>query len=164
MPDIDFGITVDPESERKIILRFQKFPQAVHDRLLATLWSIERRLASAVIAAEPVDKGQLREMTGGRVYDHDTRIAAVVGVRAPDKKAASLEYGAHRPHAVKTHMMRLDHFWALAVSPRMVEVPTFQRTPNIVEQRFLRNSVRAIAATAVEEMRQAVGKAVDDAG
>ena len=160
----DFGIEL--VGVQRAILRFDRFPEAAHDRLLATLKSIEQRLEAAVLAAEPNVTGAMRALTGGRVYDHGARIAAVVGVRTDNasdaRKAASLEYGSHRALVVKAHQAKLSHFWSRAVSPIMVDVAAHGRTPNIQEQRFLRNPIEAMRAEAIAEMRAALGAAVKD--
>ena len=108
----------------------------------------------------------MRALTGGRVYDHGARIAAVVGVRTDNasdaRKAASLEYGSHRALVVKAHQAKLSHFWSRAVSPIMVDVAAHGRTPNIQEQRFLRNPIEAMRAEAIAEMRAALDATVKD--
>ena len=107
----DFAIELT--DERRAVLRFETFPAFAHDRLLAALQNIEARLEAAVIADEPQQKGKLRSLTGGRVYDHGNRIAAVVGVRAPDqneaRKAAALEYGSHQALKLRAHAAKLAH-------------------------------------------------------
>jgi hypothetical protein len=162
---MDFGIQID--GDRRAVLRFEQFPAQVHDRLLATLTSLEQRLEAAVVAAEPSLSGQLRALTGGRVYDHGDRIAAVVGVRtqtAQDaRKAAALEYGSNKTVAVRAHAAKLAHIWARAISPITVQVSASTRLSNLDPRRFLRDPIEAIRATALEEMRQAVSAAVGDA-
>ena len=161
---VDFGITLTGDTST--ILRFEQFPQAVHARLLATLNSIEQRLEAAVVAAEPVKQGQLVALTGGRVYDHGDRIAAVVGVRTKDQdsalKAMALEYGSHKALMVRAHEAKLTHLWGRAISPMMVQVAQHSRVPNIDPRRFLRDPAAAIRAEAIAEMRASLDQAVRD--
>jgi hypothetical protein len=161
----DFGIEL--VNDQRVNLRFDRFPEAVHDRLLATLKSLEARLEAAVLAAEPSATGRMRSLSGGRVYDHGNRIAAVVGVRTDNesdaRKAAALEYGSHRALQVRAHEAKLAHFWNRAVNPIMVEVRAHSRTPNIQQQRFLRDPIQAMRADAIAEMRAALDGAVGDA-
>lgn len=167
----DFGVSLNG-SDRKVILRFAEFPVAAHDRLLAALRNIEARLEAAVLASLPADKsGNLRSMVGGRVYDHGNRIAAVVGVRVKDaaspaqaaRKALTLEFG-NRGNAItmKAHRMRLDHVWANAITPKMVDVGSYSRTPTIAAMNFLRGPAAAIRPQAIAEMQAAVAAAQKD--
>jgi len=158
---MDFGIKLD--GDQKVVLRFENFPQAVHDRLLETMRGLETRLETAVIAAEPSLSGQLRALTGGRVYDHGDRIAAVVGVRTQTadeaKKAAALEYGSNKSVAVRAHTATLAHLWSRAIAPIMVQVSASSRLSNIDPRRFLRDPINAMRASAIDEMRQALSAA-----
>lgn len=158
-----FGLEI--KGDQRAVLRFDQFPAAAHDRLLEKLREIEERLEGAVKALEPVRSGALQSETGGAVYDHGTRIAAVVGVRAKGAdaaKAGALEWGAHRGVTVKAHEMGLDHFWSRLVSKRTVAVPNYNRIPNIVEQRFLRGPIESMREEFIDEMRAAIDRAVKD--
>ena len=159
-----FGMKID--GDRKAVLRFEQFPQAAHDRLLASLRSIEKRLEAAVVAAEPSRSGALKALTGGRVYDHGDRIAAVVGVRAMTaqeaRKAMALEFGSHRSIEVKAHKASLDHLWSRAFGPIQVNVAGHSRTTNIDAQRFLRGPLDEIRDQAQAEMQAAVDLAIAD--
>jgi hypothetical protein len=155
-----FGVEVRSGSERAAILRFEQFPAFAHDRLLAALWRIERRLETAVRAAQPARTGQLRSLTGGRVYDHGSRIAAVIGVRANNAddalKAAALEYGSARALMVRAHQAKLSHLWGRAMTPMTVQRESHLRRTNLSPHRFLRGPMAAIRADAIAEMKVAV--------
>lgn len=161
MSGTQFGIEL--ADDRRAVLRFDSFPRAAHDRLLAALERIEKRLEMAVLAQVPSITGKLKATVGGRVYDHDTRIAAVVGVRAPNanaaRKAAAVEYGSHNPVTVRAHAAKLAHIWSRAISPITVHVPEHRRVPNIDPRRFLRGPIQTIRAEALAELRAAVGTA-----
>jgi hypothetical protein len=155
-------------NERAATLRFDQFPQFAHDRLLAAMQEIEQRLEAAIIAQEPTKTGALRSWTGGRVYDHGNRIAAVVGVRAPSadaaKKAAALEYGSHKALTVRAHTARLAHFWSRAVPEIMVVHPAYSRTPNVDDKRFLRDPAEMVRGDAMGLLQAAVDQAAEDLG
>nr|WP_294564484.1 hypothetical protein [uncultured Rhodopila sp.] len=161
-----FGLQIT--NDRAASLRFDKFPDFAHDRLLAALQNIEQRLEAAVIAAEPARSGALKALTGGRVYDHGNRISAVVGVRAQTadeaRKAAALEYGSRRTAIeVKMHSAKLAHVYSRAIAEISVSVPTHSRTPNITADRFLRGPLDAIHAEAMAELQAAMQQATEDA-
>ena len=154
--------------DNRTVLRFERFPDAAHDRLFATLQSLEKRLEQAVLAAEPEKSGEIKSLTGGRVYDHGDRIAAVVGVRVTNanqaRKAAALEYGSRGTSiTVSAHTAKLAHLWSRAISPISVNVPSFTRTPSITARRFLRGPIQALHDTALAEMRAALDAAVTEA-
>ena len=157
---------VDIAGDTRAVLRFERFPTLAHDLLLATLQSLERRLEAAVLAEEPEKSGELKSLTGGRVYDHGDRIAAVVGVRAMTaqeaRKAMALEFGSHRSIEVKAHKASLDHLWSRAFGPIQVNVAGHSRTTNIDAQRFLRGPLDEIRDQAQAEMQAAVDLAIAD--
>ncbi len=165
---MSFGIEMENKSLTKINLRFDKFPTVAHDRLVEAMWRIEKRLEAAVLADEPTMSGKLKSLTGGRVYDHGTRIAAVVGVRDKTqqgaRKAAALNYGSRgRPVDVRAHEAWLDHYFAQAMSlPHFVLVRAHKRVPNIEGFKFLQKAIASERRTAIEELRLALEQAVTE--
>lgn len=164
----DFAIEIT--GDRSTTLRFENFPKQMHARILVTMQEIETRLEAAVVASEPRGAtGQLQAMTGGRVYDHGDRIAAVVGVRVPGgaseaaKKAMALEYGSSTPMSLRAHVARLSHLWRLSIPEITVLVPSHSRTPNILAKRFLRDPIEAMRSEALTELRLAVDTAATEA-
>jgi hypothetical protein len=157
----NFGIAID--GDQRVTLRFEQFPDTLHERLLGTLQRLEQRLEQMVLAQEPARTGALRQLTGGRVYEHPDRIAAVVGVRSQSaneaKKAAALEYGSHRSLVVRAHTAKLSHLWARAINPIIVYIPSHSRVSDISPQRFLRGPIDAMRGEAVAELRAAVAEA-----
>jgi hypothetical protein len=166
---MEFGIALT--GDREVVLRFQQFPKMAHDRLLVAMKDIEMRLEAAVKSQMPKKSSKMLGQTGGRVYDHDNRIAAVVGVRAPDQndalKAQALEFGSHKTFTVRAHQMKLDHFWHLAISPIDVTVKRDgvdgARKTNLPALRFLRGPLHALEAQAVQQMQEAIDAAAQDA-
>ncbi len=160
----DFGLEL--HGELKVALRFREFPQLAHDRLLAALQNIEQRMAAAVLADEPEKTGELRSLTGGRVYDDETKISARVGVRTEDgnqaRKAAALEYGSHKALTVRAHTARLAHIWARAIAQIQVNIPAYTRTPDLTARRFLRGGLDAVYGDAITDLRAAIDAAVED--
>nr|WP_294549967.1 hypothetical protein [uncultured Rhodopila sp.] len=153
--------------DRKAILRFEEFPKAAHDRLFEALTDIEQQLEAAVIASEPTKSGALRSLTGGRVYDHANRIAAVVGVRVQTgneaRKAAALEYGSRGVAiTVEAHFMTLDHIWRRAISPIAVDLPEYMRRPMITPHAFLKGPIDAVRGIAIAQMQAAIDQATQE--
>jgi hypothetical protein len=161
------SIGFEVAGERLVALRFEEFPERLRARLKGALDNIERRLEAAVRAAEPERTGRLHSETGGQVYEHPDRIAAVVGVRVPSAeeagKAAALEYGAHGSFAVRAHTATLSHLFARAIAPIQVQVAAHTRRANITERRYLRSPIDAIRSEALDELRQAVSQAAGEA-
>src|SRR5271166_4513086 len=160
-------IGLEVAGDRRAELRFDRFPGFARDRLRAALEDIEARLAAAVLADEPVKSGRLQGETGGRVYEHGDRLAAVVGVRAKGGddagKAAALEYGAKRAFEVRAHIATLAHLWGRAIAPITIEVGAHRRTPNIAQHRYLRGPIEALRGEFIAQLRQAVDQAAAEA-
>lgn len=141
--------------DRQVELQFETFPEIARDRLRGRLERIVSRLTGEVRALEPSRTGKLRSDTGGRVYEHQDRIAAVVGVQVDSGmgkskrgssavgKAAALEYGSTgRPFDVTRRGK------------------TFQRRGGIVERRYLRGGAAAEREQALADLQEAVNEAV----
>lgn len=160
--------SIEISGDRQATLRLASFPDAAYARLVSAMERIEARLEMAVLAAEPNRTGALRALTGGQVYhDNPNRVAVRVGVRAETQaeaeKAAALEYGSRGTAvSIAAHKASLDHFWARAVSPIVVQVGPYSRTPAITARRFLRGPIDMIRTEAFAEMRAALDAAATD--
>lgn len=157
--------TLDLElvGDRRVGLAFEQFPQSAHDELLKAIRRLTGQLEGAVLGRVPVATGDLRSIVQSFVDDSADRISGKVKVVAPDgadqAKAAALEYGAHKPFMVKAHQMKLGHFWAAAVTPRMVMVGAFSRTPDIAAHDFLRGPLDEMSGEILVELQQAIDAA-----
>lgn len=155
------------EGDKGVALRFREFPTFAHDRLLSALEGIEKRLEAAVISAEPEKSGLLKSLTGGRVYDHGTRIAAVVGVRAMTKdealKASALEYGSNKSITLRAHSASLSHLWSRAINTIQVQVSAHSRITNVQAHNFLRGPIDTIRGEALAELEAAIELSTQDA-
>ena len=151
--DIHATVTGD----RQVGLRFDAFPDALHDDLLAAIGALGQQLDDMVLAAEPDLTGRLRSETRLRIFDDKTRIKAEVDVSAEQAKAGALEYGAHRATKVGAHHMRLDHAWRRALSePMDVLVADYTRTPDIAEVDFLRGPLGEMSPQIIERLNAVV--------
>jgi len=156
MPEIQYLVTGD----RQVALKFDRFPQQAHDRLLARIQALTAELEARVLAAEPRRTGRLHSATISKVYDDQEKIGGRVTVRADFAKAAALEYGAHRPTKVAAHEMRLDHVFAERLTaPMTVMVMLHRRMPNIAAYRFLRGPLAQMAPEIQAELQAAVAEA-----
>lgn len=158
----DFGFTVT--GDRRVALKFDEFPKALHDRILARIASLTSRLEARVRSAAPTATGKLQSLIVSKVYDNaQDRIRGRVTVSGDFGKAAALEYGARKTAKVKAHEMRLDHVFANRLAaPLTVMVAAHSRQPNIAERKFLRGPIAAMRPEIVQELRQAVADAASE--
>ena len=152
-------IAIEITGDRKVGLKFERFPQEAHDALLARITGLTADLKDRVIAAEPERTGRLKSETRSAVEDRPNRITGRVFIGAEFAKAAALEYGAHGTTTVKAHPARLGHVFARLIEPMTVIVAQHDRRVNIAEQRFLRGALAEIAPVAIEQMKEALAEA-----
>lgn len=156
MADKLIGVAV--AGDRQASLQFEAFPEFARDRLRGRLERILHRLTGAIEAAAPVRTGKLRADIGGRIYEHENRIAAVAGVRldagmgrgrkglSAAGKAATLEYGSTgRPFEVRRGNR------------------AYRRRGGVMERRYLRGPAARQRDASLAELQQAVDEAVRDA-
>jgi hypothetical protein len=160
MADISVIVTGD----REVGLRFEQFPQELHEQLKAAIEGLTGELADRVRAAVPRKTGKLASLIVERITDRPEKIVGSVFISGDFAKAAALEYGAHHSTKVRAHTMRLDHAWGRAMlSPEVVDVAAYSRVPNIAERRFLRGPELAMEAQITAELEGVVNKAVEAA-
>jgi hypothetical protein len=160
MDTIRIGLT----GERQAGIRFEEFPDALYEELRKTIDSLTNELFARVVAATPDKTGDLRSHERVRVFTDENRITGYVditGTVADIKKAAALEYGAHKATAVKSHSMKLDHFWNQALSsPIDVMVSAYERTPNVTATVFERGPLAEMQGEIIGRLNAVVEQAV----
>lgn len=151
---MDIGIAL--VGDRRVALRFDKFPERVHSELLERITALTEKLRDRVIAAEPERTGKLKAHTTSSIEDRATRIVGRVTITGEFGKAGALEYGAHATTRVKAHLARLDHVFGKMIEPTMVMVAAHSRHVNIAEHKFLRGPLAAMQEEIIESLRQAL--------
>lgn len=155
MSDIGVFITGD----RELALRFERFPAALHAKLLQRISGLTSDLEALVESQVPRRTGKLAGEITARIRDSDASISGIVTLTGDYAKAAALEYGAHGIANVSAHAARLTHLWGRATgAPLTVEVPTHTRHVNISAHRFLRGP----EAQMIEQVRAELQSAVDE--
>lgn len=157
-------VSVEVAGTREVGLRFDAFPDALHEALAAEIGRLGEELLALVEAATPSRTGQLRSEERLRAYDEPERIKAEVTVSAEQAKAGALEYGAHRATAVRAHQMRLDHAWARRLAaPIEVLVGAYTRVPDIAERAFERGPLDAMTPEILDRLDAVVASATEAA-
>jgi len=153
-------IHIDVTGIRQVGLRFEQFPDALYvDQLSA-------ELLARVEAATPSLTGKLRSSERLRLFTDPTRITGYVDIEGAKgsqdfAKAAAEEYGAHRPTKVRSHAMKLDHYWSLKLSaPQTVLVEAYSRTVDITERAFERGPLAAMQPEITARLNAVVEAAV----
>ena len=160
-------IRIGIDGERQTGLRFEDFPDELHDDLVGEIDGLTRELFARIQSATPVGTGKLRSQQRMRLYDQKDRIKGYISV-AGEKgstdyaKAGALEYGSRgKPIKVGAHQMKLDHFWRTRLAaPITVLVGAYDRTPKIAEHAFMRGPLEAMRPEILQRLNAAVEKAV----
>jgi hypothetical protein len=161
------SIRIDVKNARQVGLRFEQFPDQLHDALRAEIQALSQELFARIQAATPDKTGRLRSQERVRLFDDGTRITGYVDIagegsgKASDfAKAAALEYGARRSAKVSAHRMKLDHVWARKLAaPEMVMVKTYNRPTNIIERAFERGPLAQMQPEVAARLNAVVANA-----
>ena len=164
-------IHFDVTGTRQVGLRFDQFPDALHDDLRNTIDTLSKELFARVEAATPSLTGRLRSQERVRLFDDGSRITGYVDIAGEGSgkgsdfaKAAALEYGAHQSAKVSAHAMKLDHAWAnMLAEPITVLVKAFTRKPNIAEHAFERGPLAEMQPEIIERLNAVIAKATQQA-
>jgi hypothetical protein len=160
-------VRIGIDGDRQIGLRFEEFPDHLHDDLRGEIDALSRELFGRIEAQVPSNTGKLRSQVRLRMFDQEDRIRGYIDI-AGDKgstdhaKAGALEYGSRgKPAKVGAHQMKLDHFWRTRLAaPISVLVDAYTRTPNIAEHAFMRGPLDAMRPEILARLNAAVEQAV----
>lgn len=158
----EIGVIVT--GDRDVSLKFDEFPQDLHDALLSRIGTLTDRLAGAVRSGVHARTGKLRGSISEAVYDDQPRkITGRVFVDEDYAKAGAIEYGAHGRAKVSAHEALLGHAWGKKLSsPVEVMVSAHGRQMNVVAQRFLRGPLASLSGDIASELQDATKAATQD--
>jgi hypothetical protein len=151
--------------DTKAISIFDELPQRYYDAFKEVVSDLGEQMLEAARANAPAGKtGRLKAGNVLSITKGNDFIKAKVS-NYEGAKAVATEYGATgRSHtAVAAHTMRLDHAWARAIAPMMVDVPAFTRIQNIPEQPFMRPALASVKDEFQERMQAAMTGTTDAA-
>jgi hypothetical protein len=147
-------ISLDLVGERSVSLRFEKFPEFARVNLKQAITEQTAKLEEAVRRGAPKKTGKLEASINSRISDGENGITGIVAVDGDYGKAGALEYGSQREINFK-----LTHLFEYILTPPL----KIQRQLNLTPHRFLRGPEEAMAGEALEAMRAALDKAVEQA-
>jgi hypothetical protein len=163
-------VKIDLDGERMVGLRFEEFPDDLHDALLGEINAISNELFARVQAATPSKTGELRSQERLRIFDQEERIRGYISIAGGSNsgayaKAGALEYGSKgKPVDVRSHTKRLDHFWENRLrAPINVLVEAYSRTPNIAERNFMRGPLDAMAPEILSRLNRVITQTTEQA-
>jgi hypothetical protein len=163
-------VRIDIAGDRQAGLRFEDFPDHLHDELRGEIDALSHELLSRIEALVPEKSGTLRSQVRLRMFDQEDRIRGYIDIDGRKgstdyAKAGALEYGSRgKPTKVSAHQMKLDHFWAHRLaSPTNVLVDAYSRTPTIAEHSFMRGPLAAMRPEIVQRLTGVVERAIADA-
>lgn len=155
------SIGVRIEGQRRVALRFEKFPSEALDKLTEVVSSYQQKLASLVSDKIRSRTGKLAASQTGGIEQTPNRVRGWVNLAGRDRalilQAVALEYGSHTKvnvsaHAGKTLRTVYGHY----ISPMQVIVGSYDRQTNIVAQRLLRDPLASISKDFLEDAEAAV--------
>jgi hypothetical protein len=160
-------VKIEVGGERSVGLRFEDFPDQLHDDLRAVIEGVSNELFSRVQAVTPSSTGKLRSQERLRLFDQQERIKGYIDIAGgkgstDHAKAGALEYGSRgKPVKIAAHRMQLDHFWHKRLNaPITVMVDAYARTPKIAEHAFMRGPLEAMRPAILQRLNAAVENAV----
>jgi hypothetical protein len=156
-------IGVSITGDRKLVERFEKFPEFAREALLERIKILTDRLAAATRAEMPHKTGSLINELRQGIENNPNRIRGWVSLAGASKKdvlrAQALEYGSHKTIAVQAYTRNVDRVFGKLTGPFSQVVGAYRRQTDIVEQRFLRNPVAAMQEAVVADLKAAIEKA-----
>lgn len=162
-------IRIDINGDRQSGLRFEEFPDHLHDDLRGEIDALSHELLARIEAAVPSKSGQLRSQVRLRMFDQEDRIRGYIDIEGRKgstdyAKAGALEYGSKgKPIKVSAHKMRLDHYWDHKLAaPTTVLVEAYERTPDIAEHSFMRGPLAAMRPEILKRLTDVVERTVAD--
>lgn len=160
------GVTVTTHGDRELALRFESFPHALHDQLLARISGLTAQLLARVVSATPHLTGDLQGEETERIFgDSPERVAGYVGVYAPGDpakeypKAATLEYGTNKPRRA---FQRRAGLMAALLGPRLRVIGKLSKVVHIEPVRYLRDSLDEMEPEVVTAFQDVLNQAIAD--
>lgn len=162
---------VEVVGERRLLALFESFPEEMRAALVAAMTSITNELYARVLGAAPERTGALRALITQRVIQGKDFVRGEVSVSgdganagAAARKAAALEYGAHKAVSVASYSRRHDHVFAHKIPVMTVTIAeAYQRRVNIVERRFLRGPLEEMHGEILARLQAAVEERLAEA-
>ena len=150
------AIRINLTGDRQSGLRFEEFPDELYAALKQEISALTYELFARVQAATPELTGDLRSHERVRVFDDENRITGYVDIDnttvAEIKKAAALEYGAHKDVHVRAYER-----------PNGAIVEAYTRPNNLMERRFERGPLDDMRPEINARLNAVVEKAVAEA-
>jgi hypothetical protein len=153
--------TFNVVGEREAGLRFEEFPKKAYTNLDERITALTSELYARVVSAAPKRTGKLRDSITMKIEKSPDRITGRVSVDADFAKAGALEFGSHRMIEVRAHSEALGRATSAALAgPNARMVEAYNRTTNIIAERFLRGPLGAMQGDINSQLRAAVDAAV----
>lgn len=146
------SIRINITGDRQVGLLFDEFPDALYEDFRKAIESLTHELFSRVVAATPELTGALRSEERVRIFTDKNSIKGYIDVHgsiADIKKAAALEYGAHKP----VHVSAYER-------PNGAIVKAYTRPNNVIAQAFERGPLAEMQPEIIARLNAVVEQAV----
>jgi hypothetical protein len=146
------SVKINLTGDREAGLRFEEFPDALYEGLRKEIDALTNELFARVVARTPELTGALRAEERVRIFADENRIRGYIDVHgsvADIKKAAALEYGAHKTVNVSAYER-----------PNGAVVKAYSRPNDVVEKAFERGPLEEMRGEINARLNAVVEKAV----
>lgn len=143
--------------DRKIVARFDAWPDEFRTELRAVILRLTRELDGRVRASALVRSGKLRDSVTSLLREKPQRIMGVV--KADSKYAAAIEFGLHRAVSVRAHQRLMTQAFGRDISPLEVAIAPYTRVANIEGRLFARAGLQSMESEIRTELQALVDKA-----
>lgn len=160
----DFGIEM--VGDRKVALRFDKFPEELRQAFIAPTKAATKRIAGHVRTEVPTgEKADLPGLVIEQFFNDPDQVSGRVTFSDRFAKVGALEWGApgkRNRNLVREHKAQLGHYWAHRLQrPITVMIAAHRRQLNVKQHRFLRNALADEGEDYVEALRAVVDAKAD---
>ena len=164
-------ISGEIRNEREVVARFERLPDRLRARLLATMQRLGIQLAGIVESQKLSGHvlrnrtGHLRASIGAVASETEAEIATRVGIRGGPTigYGRAHEFGFRGDVTVREHLRKLSQAWGRPVEPREITVGTHTRKVNLPERSYLRSALAEFGGTALQTIRRDVATEVRSA-
>ena len=163
---------IEVDNDLRAGLKFEEFPDALREELVAEIDALAHEAFTRERAAIPVRTGKLQGQLRQVTHNDPKRIKGAIyidgqgsGSGSDFAKAGALEYGSTgRKFDVGARRMKLDHFWEHRLrAPMEVLVKAYSRHSTIMEHRFARGTLEAMAPEILQRLEAVVAKTTKQA-
>jgi HK97 gp10 family phage protein len=161
-------INAELSGDREVIIRFNKIPESVRNRLSKEVERLAIKMVGVVKTdylsgqSLKVKTGHLRGSINEKTTSTGDSVTAVVGPNMEKAKyAAYHEFGFHGTETVKAHLRTITSVFGRSITPTQIAVRSFSRTIDYNGHPFMRPALDQMKPEILESMKSVIQPALD---